>query len=268
MNHLVIKTLRTQKPIRTKGDGSKFYRCPHCNKPKLEVDGASRKWFCHRCQKGGLLKGRKVWDERPIDLPLPEELPVFTPLEAGRGIEYLKKHRGLGARQIEELHPHSGPTALRVYFPCYRLGSNSPNYWVGRLVLTDGAEEILPPYWFPPDGWYDKKSSVVWGLHRVVRGHEVVVCEGIFDAVWVPNSIALLGSHLSVQQARVIQELNPTQVTFMLDGDAYYKAVKAAHLLSRVLTKPIYIVRLPADVDPDDLKRKAKLWLGRKERLS
>ena len=254
MNHTVQDVVRGS-PAGRKGDGTPLFNCPCCGgKAKLEFHPIRGVWHCHKCHEGGSLRpGRRPkprWE--PLE-PFQDVLGRFQPAqEHPRVRRYLLEVRKLPTGLLEPLRPHRGPTDLRVYLPLYRLGGVEPVNFVGRL-MSDSETAFLPRYWNAPLGMFPvRKSETVWGLHRVRIGQpRLVICEGVFDAIWHPDRVALLGKSLSRDQREVIRTIGPREVVILLDGDAPGEASRIGMELSEVLSCPIWTVRLPADRDPD-----------------
>lgn len=244
-----------------KADGSRYYRCPVCHgNKKLEVSATGRLWFCHKCGEGGRCdlqpkqqqpeREMKEWKLRPMD-------------PSAWGATYLKR-RGLGDFW-EELCPHSGPSPLRVYLPIYEGRGTAPASWTARAIC-EGAE---PKYLNPPLQLCRKrKSHLLWGLHRLSHPLDrVVLVEGIFDAVWSQDRLALLGKTISPIQIQLLKRWVLDEITVMLDGDAHYAAAKVADTLVRNWKGKVSIIHLPAGMDPDTLGAAGNKWVQKRERV-
>jgi len=258
-------------PQARKGDGtSGYYRCPLCRKDKrLEVHYARQVWHCHKCGLGGSLTGGKMTEAMTREV----ERQFFTSsvdgdflrhyVQAGRRSpqwRYLSRIRKIPTRRILDLRPHQGPEPLRVYFPLYQLGEDIPCYYIGRSIIRSN---MISPYMCPPVNCTRyRKSELLWGLHRIrLPVHELVLCEGILDAVWGDNRLAILGKSLGGEQTKtIVKRIKPTSVTFMLDGDAHEAAMTAANKLADFYHGPIHVVQLPSGSDPDSL-RDVSQWM-------
>lgn len=88
-------------------------------------------------------------------------------------------------------------------------------------------------------------SEAVWNYDNVKRSSELVICEGVFDAIncGIDRSIALLGKNFSSSAAKInlIKRLNPSVIYIYLDYGAEIDALELAEMLSTKFSK-IYIV--------------------------
>ncbi len=269
--HNELATYLRTAPYREKGDGSRYYDCPTCRgKNRLEVHHTRPVWYCHKCGTGGSLPGNgsirgmvggfPVFD---VHMQEPDYLSLYHPAGAYSGPwEYLRD-RGLSGLQVERLRPHTGPSIFRVYLPLYSMGSNIPVYFVGRSIVD---LDNVPKYLNPPVGTFPvSKSQIVWGLHRLRHPvKSLIICEGIFDAIWGENRIAILGTHLSKDQEVIIRRIEPEEIIVMLDGGTAKASLDICCRLGG--PGPVYRVQLPFDQDPDSLQDVGP-WLEKKERI-
>jgi hypothetical protein len=262
-NLSIAEYLKSARPQAEKSDGSAYYWCPICRgNQKLELKKDGEVWYCHKCGTGGQchvrtqkrkttgsIRRRNYW-------PCGKESAQWDYLEG----------RGFDAHQMEELCPCFGPDPRRVYLPCYGRDRGSLRYMVGRAIC-DGME---PKYLYPKNGEFpDSKRSVLWGLHRFPPDREkdrLVICEGVFDAVVVPDAVALLGCSVTPQQVEILSTLGVSECTVLLDGDAYEKAVQVAVRVGRLAHT--YVARLPYDLDPEDAGETLDRAMSRREQIS
>lgn len=255
--------IKTATPSGTKGEHSLLFDCPMCRgRKKLEVHKLRRIWHCHKCGVGGSLSGRINHQEfnremynDPTESWL-EHLALYKPLQPGSlGWRYLQESRGLSTHMVRDLKPHDGPIASYCYFPLYQLGQSQICYFVGRSLLR----HVKRKYLNPPTGTFPvTKSQVLWGLHRIKpRQDEVILCEGIFDAVWDKRRVALLGKTLSQQQLEILKEIRPKKVSVMLDGEARREAARIADILGTSAGWSIDKFDLPTETDPDSFGDKS-----------
>jgi len=154
-----------------------------------------------------------------------------------------------------------------VYFPLYTPGGAEPVYFVGRNII-----DVEPKYVNPPTGWFKhRKSDLLWGLHRTAASPPscIVLCEGIFDAVWGKNRLALLGKTISQNQIKVVDQIGCSEVVVMLDGEAHREAVRVAVQIADALSLRVFVVSIPAGKDPDDLREDGDGYLHQcRERIA
>jgi len=79
--------------------------------------------------------------------------------------------------------------------------------------------------------------------------------EGVFDGFFLPNSIPMLGKHMSEKLFDTIYQRAMGNIIISLDGDAWSNAVKLYHELNGGgLYGKIKILKLPEDKDVCDLR--------------
>jgi hypothetical protein len=260
------------KPTGHKADGGTYRKCPVCNGPnKLEVNKEQTAWYCHKCGVGARLDGsvraanlgkKPIWyDEDGFDL----YRRAGDTLMANEMKEYLMETRGFREQEIATLRPHFGPSAIRAFFPLYTLGSELPVYFIGRLMIEQHTKEerSLPKWSFPKTGSFMlNKSDLLWGLHRISGPVEnLVLCEGVFDAVWHPTGVGLMGKVASNAQAELIKKIDPETVTVALDGDAVTEAYQLVEELRQRIATPLYVVEMEPGVDPGDMGVEFETWV-------
>jgi 5S rRNA maturation endonuclease (ribonuclease M5) len=108
--------------------------------------------------------------------------------------------------------------------------------------------------------WAFKKSKFLFNEFMLKPKEPVYVVEGIFDAIRLVsfgfhNAAAILGSSLSVDQARKLAALSGP-VYLMFDGDAAGRKCTMESI--RILTKKVVVLyecAVPEDTDPGDLSK-------------
>jgi len=97
-----------------------------------------------------------------------------------------------------------------------------------------------------------KVTEVLYGYDFIDPSKEVTLVEGIFDSLAVPNSLALLGKHISNTQLMLLQAKKISHIRVMLDGDAREASqVVAKQVQSKLVgLKSLYIEMLPDYYDP------------------
>ncbi len=262
MNHTVqiIKNfLKHAVPKRFKLDGSNLYDCPVCRgRLKLEVKFHPALWYCHKCGLGGKLSSdsRKChtldrMEYLRVDEDRTQYLTALDPQGHSPQIHYLSKIREFPTELIKDLRPHRGPSVMRVYLPVWNM-ANQMQWYTARAMFSS----VMPKYYTPPMGTTPKrKHEVLWGLHRWANTSysQIILCEGVFDAVWFPGALALMGKSIGAEQIEILRVLD-REVIVILDGDAKYEAAKIVHKMHRVIPR-IKWVRLPYGWDLDSLMR-------------
>jgi len=188
-------------------------------------------------------------------------------------------NRGLSHKQIAKMQPYRisinqstlsdlPHASLYIWFPVFdRKGKTI--YAIGRLwdeLNYMGFKKYLYP--IKQQGEYGA-SDVLYGIDRLWENRTVVLTEGIFDTVWGPNRVAILGSHpLSDLQLRSLKEVRPKRIIVCMDGDDAGRLanIKIRSQLANYFSCPIRVVDLPDGEDLDSLGREGKEYLsGKKE---
>jgi DNA primase len=88
----------------------------------------------------------------------------------------------------------------------------------------------------------------------ILNGKKVYLVEGVFDSIFLPNSIPMLGKYLSDLLFNRIYDKSES-VTIILDGDAWDDTERLYHRLNcGKLMGRVSVVKLPKDKDIADLQ--------------
>lgn len=240
-------------PRRFKADGGQLFDCTACSgRGKLEVSFTKGKWYCHKCKFAGRFDQQHLYADITYIPGRPVE-DLFPMKEHTAQDYYLREIRKLPAKLIEELRPHGGPSPVRVYLPVFQ--GDEIVWWTSRLMFDLPG---VPRYFSPPLGATPKrKSEVLWGLHRHnqmgVDSSVIHLCEGIFDALWIPGALAMMGKSLCAVQVEQIKRLGAEIVIITLDGDARTEAGYLCKDLSRSFK--VGWRRIPYGKDVDQIMR-------------
>lgn len=143
----------------------------------------------------------------------------------------------------------AGCVAVRLHGP-----EGRPLGYAGRRLDPSQAGRL--GQWKLPAGL--PKRSLLYNLHRIapLAGRAVVVVEGPWDVLRLAQlgvpAVALLGTHLSDEQARLLEGVG--RVVVMLDGDV---AGRAASRDVAWRLRTVHRVDLPDGSDPGDLEDRA-----------
>jgi DNA primase len=105
-------------------------------------------------------------------------------------------------------------------------------YWVGR-AFTSGVE---PKYFSPPA----LKSELVFGEKFINWYSTVVLVEGVFDSLLIPNAIPMLGKYPSERLMDLLVEYKPN-VIVCLDSDAHDDAWRLAKMINGLNLKSVRV---------------------------
>jgi DNA primase len=189
--------------------------------------------------------------------PLPAlDLQDFTFLPQA-GVEYLEK-RGITDASVANWQMRWDMDELRIVIPVFDARSRL------RLFVKRGIKaKQIPKYLYKPDGV--ERNSVLFGLDKIdlgmIRSEGVVLVEGSFDTIRnhqhdLRNTLGLLGSKLSFEQAQLISNLRPKRVITMFDADV--SGIEATiSVRKRIKRIPIVVCRYPkGKTDPAELSHK------------
>jgi len=157
----------------------------------------------------------------------------------GRIVIHYLKSRGITDEQIKRHkigYCYSGKYAGRIIVPIFMFGELV--YWVARIVEHPTVRFQIAKY---PDRKVlnppAPRKDVLFNYDAVKLSDEVVVCEGVFDALAVENigrcAVAILGKEMTDEQAMLLTALNCERITVCLDADAYENALLVAEKLDR-----------------------------------
>lgn len=216
-----------------------------------------------------LRRGHRNEPPDPPQIPLP---PEFVPCFDG---EWWRVPRYVATRGISEraLIRHGIGYARRgryrdrlivpIVFGEYRafiarlMGSPQARAWVTR----EGKTVTPPRYLTPRDAEIGR--AIFWG-DRVEAGDDVIVVEGVFDAIRLIDlgfvAVATLGKRTTTEQLGALVHSGASSLTWLYDSDAVTssmtEAAKAASLAATgKLT--VFVAELPDGYDPDDFGREA-----------
>lgn len=266
--------------------GQISFDCPVCaaekgiesdGKGNLEINyfrGVYKCWACSETygthgplgkliEQFGTKNQRKIYDlirpqeegtkDKPrIRLRLPEGYTKFKDsnirfIPHREAINYLYS-RGITDEMIEKYdigYTVQGDYAYRIIVPSYDIDDNL-NYFVGRAWVPKKMKYKNPAV---------PKDEIIFNESRVNWEENVYLCEGVFDAFFLPNPIPMLGKMLSNNLFEKLYERAQGEIHICLDGDAWENALKLYHNLNGgKFYNKVKILKLPKDKDVCDLK--------------
>ncbi len=278
--------------------GSEYlFFCPKCkhHKKKLSVNLEKDKFKCWVCdyagpssrlvKRHGTFVQQNAWRELTGQvevtdfeklllgekLPLQEEMQKLTLPEefislCNRGLSltataaknYLQK-RGIDKEDILRWKigfASAGEYAERIIVPSFDNAGNL-SYFVSRTYAKNWKKYLNPKH----------DRDIIFNELMVDWDEDVVLCEGVFDAIKVPNSIPILGSTLREDSKLFAQIVrNDSAIYLALDPDA---EKKISALIESLLRYGIEIYKIPiapfkdvGEMDKQEfLRRKAKATL-------
>jgi DNA primase len=140
----------------------------------------------------------------------------------------------------------SGTHYGMVVIPSYNAFGQL-NYYVARSYIQNSKIKYKNP-----DA---SKSDIIFGESLINWNADVYLTEGVFDAMFVNNSIPLLGKYVGDKLFEVLYEKAGAFIIIALDGDAFEDAKRLYYKLNggRLFGR-IKVMKLPSDKDVADLK--------------
>jgi DNA primase len=142
----------------------------------------------------------------------------------------------------------NGSHAGRIIIPSYNK-KGELNYYIARSWDLNTRAKYKNPE--------NPKDEIIFFESLIDWNKDITLVEGAFDSIFIPNSIPMLGKHMSTLLFDTLYENCKGNITIALDGDAWENAVKLYHELNGGnLYGRIKIVKLPLDRDIADLRGK------------
>jgi DNA primase len=262
--------------------GQISFNCPKCddgrNKHNLEVNYFSNVFKCWSCGDSdnthgalgklidiyGNRKQKKLFnilkpetvqvkEVKKPKLRLPKEYKEFkevSPIYPVR--KQAKKYldnRGITDYMIEKYQIgfcDSGDHAGRIIIPSYDK-KGELNYYISRSWDTKSRYKYKNPQ--------AEKDKIIFWENHIDWGKDIYLVEGVFDGLFLPNSIPMLGKHMSTVLFENIYNKSKGDIIICLDADAWENAKKLYHELNGgELYGRIKIIKLVDDKDVCDLK--------------
>ncbi len=238
-----------------------LFKCPSCNhhKRKLSVNLDKNAFKCWICDYRGRNLRRLVrrygsyvqlskWDkitnrfdlanfadlfmdqsdrEEEIKVELPQEFRTLTskdrPLISNPAFRYLRE-RGLSKDDILKWkigYCYEGQYRNRIIIPSFNDDGDT-NYFIARSYSGDSYKYKNPR----------ASKNIVFHELFIYWDQDLVIVEGVFDAIVAGNAVPILGSTLRAD-SRLIQKIvyNDTPVYIALDPDAEAKERKIIQTL-------------------------------------
>lgn len=165
-------------------------------------------WFLTNIKKLKLTKTsqtKKLTIKPPEKLNFPNRFEKFDKIKHKEYYDYLI-NRKIDNERIDKLRLFVDPKYKRLIFPIYE-NEELVNY-TGRAIDDN------------PMRWQKstlKNTYQIWNLENVYE--TAWIFEGIFDALRVPNGIALLGTSLNQEQINKICYKNLYKIVVVMDND-------------------------------------------------
>ena len=192
-------------------------------------------------------------DKEYDELKLPKDFKLATdgnqyhiPFREMRN--YLKR-RGVTDEMIEKHqigYSLEGDYAYRIIIPSFDE-EGELNYYTGRSWNPNSKSKYKNPE--------AEKQIIIFNESLIDWEQDIYLCEGPFDSLFLPNSIALLGKKMSDILFETLYDKAKKDIIIVLDSDAWEDSKRLYFKLSggRLYGK-IKVVKLPDGKDIADLR--------------
>ena len=258
------------------------YNCPECGldekKGNLEISLEKHLFHCWACGginnmqgslgklifKYGTKQQKKIYsllqpeqhkpkEKQKDKLDIPEGFTLFKdssfvyPVRR-QAYNYLKQ-RGITDEIIDKFNIgfcDKGKYSGRIIIPSYD-SKNYLNYFIARSWDPNSRAKYKNPE--------TPKDEIIFNEKLIDWFKPIFIVEGVFDGLFLPNSIPMLGKHMSELLFETLYEKAINDITICLDSDAWKDSVKLYHQLNggRLYGK-IKIIKLTDDKDVADLR--------------
>ena len=269
--------------------------CPKCNpshhKPKLFVNRETFQFHCFVCGFGGYGVDQLAWKlgkrskyktkrhdgdlVKAIDRILNPESGMMSTeailpeglihiatgdvFDVDPAIEYLEK-RDISMDEIANWRLMYGlgfdperNMRGRIVFPSFD-SEGDLTYYTGRATWERPENaEFYMPY---KDASNISKASFIFNEVDLDWNYPIVIVEGVFDAIRIPNAVPTLGKSIQPTWKLFYEIVDRDQpVIIMRDADAAEEQRETAILFRRYGVSDVKTVMLPEDSDPGSLSR-------------
>ena len=139
---------------------------------------------------------------------------------------------------------YQGEFQNRIIIPSYDE-DDEINYFIARSILSKPKMKYKNPE--------AQKEIIIWNEHLIDWDKPVYLVEGVFDSIFLPNSIPMLGKVLHERLYKLIYE-KAKKIIILLDPDAWSNTVKLFHKINagKLLGK-VWVIKLEGEKDVADL---------------
>ena len=203
----------------------------------------------------GLLKPETVRKrDKPIKkLTLPSNYTHFKdsnpkyPMYV-QAYSYLK-NRGITDEMIEKYQIgfcDKGDHMGRIIIPSYN-SEDELTYYIARSWDTYSKAKYKNPQ--------EEKDKIIFNERLIDWEKDIYLVEGVFDSLFLPNSIPMLGKFMSDMLFEKLYNHAKGDIIICLDSDAWSESVKLYHNLNGgELYGRVKIIKLNGDMDVADLR--------------
>ncbi len=138
-----------------------------------------------------------------------------------------------------------GPFEKRVIVPSFDI-NGKVSYFIARTYAKSKNKKYMNP---------DVSKDIIFNELYIDWSKDVVIVEGVFDAIKAQNAVPLLGSTLK-EDSRLFQQIvkNDSPIYLALDPDAERKAEKLINALLSYKVE-VYKIPIPSGKDVGDMTK-------------
>jgi DNA primase len=151
----------------------------------------------------------------------------------------------------------------------YNIGLTTTGDYQGRIIIPsydkdDRLNYFIARSWNPKARMKYKnppceKDQIIFNENRIDWEKDIFLCEGVFDSIFLPNSIPMLGKFMSDLLFSTLYDKVKGNITICLDNDAWTNSLELYHILNGgSLYKRIKLIKLPDSSDIADLRGEIK----------
>ena len=281
----------------TRSGNEYLFKCVYCNhhKKKLSVNLVKDKLKCWICDAAGSThrlvrrRGNFLQQQRWRELTgivevsefekiiLEQSLPELTEQETilelpeefvslcnnndslvnTQPLGYLSK-RGIERRDILRWkigYCSEGQYAGRIIIPSFNM-EGKPNYFIARSYDKNVRKYMNPP----------ESKNIIFNELMIDWDDDIVLTEGVFDAIKINNSVPILGSTLR-EESKLFQQIikHDSAVYMALDPDAETKEFK---MIENLLKYGIEVYKVPIKPYKDAGEMSHEEFLERKKKAA
>jgi DNA primase len=278
----IVRSFLGKEKLHYESKGQYSFNCPYCdqaqNKGNLEVNVFKHVYKCWACgdsngthgvlgkliDEFGTKKQKKIYSLfKPEEDKKPE--PKKTKFRLPEGYTEFKNSNPIYPVYKQAMNYLKERNITQDIIEKYKVGFCDKGDFIGRIIIPSFDQDGNPNY-FIARSWDKKtrskyknpqaeKDKIIFNESLIDWNEDIYICEGVFDAVFLPNSIPMLGKTMSKLLFETLYEKAKGDIIICLDADAWVNAVKLYHILNGgLLYGKIKIIKLTGDNDVADLK--------------
>jgi len=152
-----------------------------------------------------------------------------------------------------------GKYSGRVIIPSYDKYGEL-NYFISRSYVNHKMKYLNP---------ITSKEDIIFNEDKIDWNKNLFLVEGVFDSLFIPNSIPMLGKVMSDKLWEVIYKKLTKKIFIVLDSDAWNDAIKLYKKLDGgKLKEKVFLTKVPNNTDVADIVKEHGIMELKKVLLS